>query len=69
MAASFVKPKRKKRIILSGKDEFDSTLANVETHLGTPLMQQYNRDVAPTILDLMGIEKPIEMTGVSIIRA
>ena len=26
-------------------------------------------DVAPTILDLMGIEKPIEMTGVSIIRS
>ena len=26
-------------------------------------------DVAPTILDLMGIEKPIEMTGISIIRS
>ena len=26
-------------------------------------------DVAPTILDLMGIKKPIEMTGVSIIRS
>ena len=26
-------------------------------------------DVAPTILDLMGIEKPKEMTGVSIIRS
>ena len=26
-------------------------------------------DVAPTILDLMGIEKPTEMTGVSIIRS
>ena len=26
-------------------------------------------DVAPTILDLMGIEKPKEMTGVSIVRA
>ena len=26
-------------------------------------------DVAPTILDLMGIEKPIEMTGFSIIRS
>ena len=26
-------------------------------------------DVAPTILDLMGIEKPIEMTGVSIIHS
>ena len=26
-------------------------------------------DVAPTILDLMGIEKPIEMTGVSIVRS
>ena len=26
-------------------------------------------DVAPTILDLMGLEKPIEMTGVSIIHS
>ena len=26
-------------------------------------------DVAPTILDLMGIEKPTEMTGVSIIHS
>ena len=40
----------------------------IVTNKNTALVPGKLGDIAPTILELMGIEKPVEMTGVSLIK-
>ena len=42
-------------------------IRRIESKKGICLKQGKLSDIAPTILELMGIEKPIEMTGESLI--